>query len=306
MDVLSSILKVTRLEAIVCSTSMLKGPWGLDVAQTGEARFYRLIKGSCIVSLYNDQPVTMGEGDMVYIPHGDSHWIADSAASRRVTINEYVRSQTAGTPFFSGPEPETILAAGHFSYNEEGTHPFLKDLPPMIHIRGYGTLHHQFLQHTGYVIHTERDHEKPGSQMMLKSLAEMLFVSVIRTYIEQSAPETGFLAALNDSQISKALSIMHNDPAQDWTLQSLAKSVAMSRSVFAGRFKSLVGETPLSYLTNWRINRAKELLIAEKINVSDVAFKVGYQSEAAFNRVFKARTGKTPAMYRRIGLEGIA
>lgn len=92
---------------------------------------------------------------------------------------------------------------------------------------------------------------------------------------------------------------MHDTPEQDWTLESLAKSVAMSRSVFAGRFKKLVGETPLTYLTNWRINRAQELLISEKVSIEEVAFRVGYQSEPAFNRLFKTKTGRTPGVYRR-------
>lgn len=115
----------------------------------------------------------------------------------------------------------------------------------------------------------------------------------------QASPDRGFLAALNDTQISKALKLMHGLPDKDWTLESLAQSVAMSRSVFAGRFKKLNGETPLVYLTNWRISLAREILIQEKITIDEVASRVGYHSEAAFNRIFKAKTGKTPAVYRR-------
>jgi AraC-like DNA-binding protein len=299
MDALSSILEVIKLECIVCDKHLVKGPWGLDIVQQGTAQFWRLIKGHCMVGLYDNQVVRMDEGDIVFVPHGASHWIADSASSRRVTVDEYVKASAAGVPFFSESGEETLLVGGYFRFEEHQKHPFLRDLPPLIHITRFGTLHHQLLEHTAQIMHAELSVEKPGGHSMLRSLAEMLFVSIIRTYLEQSVAENGFLSALNDPQISKALKYMHDDPAQDWTLQSLAKSVAMSRSVFAGKFKQLVGETPLTYLTNWRINRAKELLVSEKSNVSEVAFNVGYQSEAAFNRVFKARTGKTPAMYRR-------
>lgn len=299
MDVLSSILEVIKLECIVCDKHVLKGPWGLDIVQQGTAQFWRLITGSCTVGLYDGQTIAMEQGDIIFVPHGASHWVADSTSSRRITIDEYVKAYTAGTPFFNESGEETILAAGYFRFEEQQEHPFLNDLPSMIHISRFEMKNHQLVEHTAQVMHSELDNERPGNRIMLRNLAEMLFVSVIRAYIEQAVPDKGFLAALNDSQISKALRFMHDDPAQDWTLQSLAKSVAMSRSVFAGRFKSLVGETPLSYLTNWRINKAKELLTSEKINISEVAYNVGYQSEAAFNRVFKARTGKTPALYRR-------
>lgn len=298
MDALSSILEVIKLEGIVCSKAVFKGSWGLEVVQEGTAQFWRSVKGSCLVGV-NDRTITLNEGDIVFIPHGADHWIADSLASRRITLREYVKARTAGTPLFNESGEETILVGGHFNLDEQQMHPFIKDLPSIIHITRYGTTHHQFLEHMSQLMFTELNDDKPGGHVMLKSLAEMIFVNVIRAYLEQSVHENSFMAALNDEQISKALKLMHDDPAQDWTLQSLAKSVAMSRSMFAGRFKSLVGETPLTYLTNWRINRAKEILASENINISEVAFNVGYQSEAAFNRIFKARTGKTPAIYRR-------
>lgn len=300
MDALSSILEATKLKGIICDKIFVTGPWGLEVVQDETAaQFWRLIRGTCIVSVYNGPAITMEEGDIVIIPHGASHWIADHESSRRVTPVELAKAALAGTPMFRGPGKETLLVGGHFSFDNHQMHPFLKDLPPVIRITQFGSQYQQLLEHTGGLMLSELSIEKPGNNVMRKSLAEIIFVTVIRAYLEQASPESGFLAALNDARISSALRLMHDTPAEDWTLESLARSVAMSRSVFANLFKKLVGETPLTYLTNWRINKAREILITEKISVDEVAARVGYQSEAAFNRIFKAHTGQTPAVYRR-------
>jgi AraC-like DNA-binding protein len=295
MDALSAILEVIKLEYIVCNKHEVKGSWALDIVQQGMAQFWRIINGRCMVGLHSGESVVLEEGDMVFVPHGASHWIGDSEQTRRISVEEYLRAEH----LISVPDGETVLVSGYFRFEELQMHPFIKALPPMIHISRFGSKHHQLLEHVSHTMHTELNNEKPGSKIMLRNLAEMLFITVIRAYLEQKVPENSFLAALTDTQISKALKLMHDEPERDWTLESLAKSVAMSRSVFAGRFKKLVGDTPLGYLTNWRINKAMSLLTTEKINVSEVAYNVGYQSEAAFNRIFKSKTGKTPAMYRK-------
>jgi AraC-like DNA-binding protein len=299
MDALSSILEVTKLKGVVCDKLFVSGPWGLEVVQNDTAQFWRLIKGSCIVGLFDGTSVNMEEGDIVVVPHGAAHWVGDQESSPRVLPAALANAYHSGTPLFNGPGKETLLVGGHFSFDRQQTHPFLKALPPMIRITQFGTQFEQLLGHAAGLMLSELNGENPGSNMMRRGLAEILFVTVIRAYLEQSPPENGFLAALNDPQISDALKLMHEFPATEWTLESLAKSVAMSRSVFAGRFKKLVGETPLTYLTNWRINRACDMLKTETISIDEVASKVGYQSLPAFNRIFKTITGETPAAYRR-------
>jgi transcriptional regulator GlxA family with amidase domain len=145
----------------------------------------------------------------------------------------------------------------------------------------------------------ELNNERPGSSVMLKCLSEIMFINIIRAYLEQAMPHSGFLSALKDPRISKALKLIQDSPQNDWTLESLASEIGMSRSVFFNRFKKLVHETPLSYLTNWRIRQAQKLLMTDNSNISQIAANVGYQSEAAFNRIFKSKTGQTPAVYRR-------
>lgn len=292
MDALSSILKASKLEAIVCSQNKLSGDWGLDVVPEGNAYFWRVSKGSCVLGLQGGEAVTMQTGDIAVIPHGARHWIANKATTPLITIPQYMQNRPPDSE-----DPDTIVAAGHFTFDEAQQHPFIKDLPPLLHITSYGIQNQQFLGHMGSLLSTELNLEKPGAQIMLKGLAEMLFVSVIRAYLEQQPANKGFMSALADPQISQALALMHNQPAQDWTAATLGKQVGMSRTLFFNRFKSLVGETPLTYLTNWRINRAKEMLSAGMDRV-DVAEQTGYQSAAAFNKIFKTKTGSTPVKYK--------
>ena len=299
MDALSTILEAIGLRSVVYSKFPLATPWGLDIVNDENSQFWRLVSGSCIVGSPDGRVIEMAEGDLVFVPHGSAHWIADSTTSLRMPSPEFVKARREGIPVFNNGDNRTILVAGHFEFDYQLLHPFLKDLPPVIHIRQYVTENQLLIKEVTQLMLEELNNERPGSGVMLKSLSEIMFVNIIRAYLEQAMPNSGFLSALNDPRISKGLKLMQDSPQNDWTLESLASEVGMSRSVFFNQFKKLVHETPLSYLTNWRIRQAQKLLITDNSNISEIAANVGYQSEAAFNRIFKSKTGQTPAVYRR-------
>jgi AraC-like DNA-binding protein len=299
VDALSTILEATKLESVVYKKLDVCAPWGLNIAQDNNSQYWRLIKGTCVLGLQSGQIIKMKEGDLVFIPHGSSHWIANKSTSRRIPATEYVKARDTGLHIFRSDGEQTTIIGGHFQFDEQPIHPFLKDLPAIIHITKFETEHQLLLRHCTQLILAELSNDRPGSKIILRGLAEVLFINIIRAYLEQVVPQTGFLSALIDSRIGNALTLMQDSPGNDWTIDTLAKSVGMSRAVFFTRFKRLVGETPTGYLTNWRIRKAKELLVADNCNISQVATDVGYQSAAAFNRIFKAKTGTTPAVYRR-------
>jgi AraC-like DNA-binding protein len=299
MDALSTILEVTGLRSVVYSKFPLAAPWGLDVVKDENSQFWRLVSGSCTIGAPDGRIIEMAEGDLVFVPHGSAHWIADKATSLRIPSPQFVKARREGTPVFNGGGDITTLIAGHFEFDYQTLHPFLKDLPSIIHIRQYTTENELLVKQVTQQMLEEINNERPGSNVMLKCLSEIMFISIIRAYLEQALPGSGFLSALNDPRISKALKLMQDSPQNNWTLESLASEIGMSRSVFFNQFKKLVHETPLSYLTNWRIRRAQKLLITDNSNISEIAANVGYQSEAAFNRIFKSKTGQTPAVYRR-------
>jgi len=299
MDALSTVLEVTRLRSVVYSKFPLAAPWGLDIVKDENSQFWRLVSGSCTIGSPDGHVIELMEGDLVFVPHGSAHWIADKSTSLRMPSPEFVKARRAGINVFNGGGDVTTLIAGHFEFDYQPLHPFLKDLPAIIHIRKYVTENLLLLKQVTQLMLEELNNEKPGSSIMLKNLSEIMFINIIRAYLEQAAPDNGFLSALSDPRISKALKLMQDSPQNDWTLESLASEIGMSRSVFFNRFKKLVHETPLSYLTNWRIRQAQKLLTTDNSNISEIAAKVGYQSESAFNRIFKSKTGQTPAVYRR-------
>jgi len=299
MDALSTILEATRLKSVVYSKFPLEAPWGLDIVQDENSQFWRLVSGSCTVGSPDGRIIEMAEGDLVFVPNGSAHWLGDKATSLRMPSPEFVKARRAGIPVFNSGGDVTTLIAGHFEFDYQPLHPFLKDLPPIIHIKQYVTENQLLLKQVAQLMLEELNDERPGSSVMLKNLSEIMFINIIRAYLEQDAPGSGFLSALNDPRISKALKLMQDSPQNNWTLESLASEVGMSRSVFFNQFKKLVHETPLSYLTNWRIRHAQKLLTTDNSNISQIAANVGYQSEAAFNRIFKTKTGQTPAVYRR-------
>ena len=299
MDALSTVLEATELRCIVYSKIDLAAPWGLDVVRDENSQFWRLVSGTCAIGSPDGSIIEMAEGDLVFVPNGSAHWIADSATSFRIPSPEFVKARRAGINIFNSNGDVTTMVGGHFEFDYQPLHPFLKDLPPVIHIKQFVTENQLLLKQVTQLMLEELTDERPGSQVMLRCLSEIMFVNIIRAYLEQAAPGSGFLSALNDPRISKALKLIQDLPGNDWTLESLASEVGMSRSVFFNQFKKFVHETPLSYLTNWRIRKAQKLLLTDSSNIAEIAINVGYQSEAAFNRIFKAKTGKTPAVYRR-------
>ena len=299
MDALSTVLEATRLRSVVYSKFPLAAPWGLDVIRDENSQFWRLVSGNCTVGSPDGRVIEMSEGDLVFVPHGSAHWIADKPTSLRMPSPEFVKARRAGTDVFKSGGAVTTLIAGHFEFDYQPLHPFLKDLPPIIHIRQYVTANQLLLRQVTQLMLEELNNEGPGSRVMLKCLSEIMFINIIRAYLDQAAPELGFLSALSDPRISKALKLIQDSPQNDWTLASLASEIGMSRSAFFNQFKKLVRETPMGYLTNWRIRQAQRLLLADNSNISEIAANVGYQSEPAFNRIFKSKTGQTPAVYRR-------
>ena len=298
MDVLSDILEKVKLSSVVYFKSDFSTPWGMDVPKSPFAQFHIVTRGQCLLRT-NDKQVQLFSGDIVVFPIGTSHWLADKESSERKKGQDIVAAILNGKSLFEGDYISTTLVCGHFEFDRNIEHPFIKELPEMIHIKDSDRKELSWLESISNLVIHEAGNETSGSNIILNKLGEVLFIHTLRAFIQKNSKKKGFLAAIQDERISKALKAIHTNPEKNWHLSSLAKIAGMSRTSFSNRFKNLIGETPLNYITNWRILQAKELLNETKKSVGEIAEKVGYQSEAAFNRVFKKRVTITPLKYRQ-------
>ena len=299
MDALSDVLDSLKLKGVVYQKTSLHAPWGIAIGQDRFSQFWRLLKGTCYLTVAGEPTIQMNEGDLILVPNGAAHTIQAYPDNACIPAPQFVQSRQSGQPMFQGDGAETLLLGGHFEFTSPIQHPFIVSLPKMIRIKGEQNEIRMWLQQAASFMSDELNAAKAGSELILGKLAEVVFILIIRAYIEEADLAQGFLRAFKDPRISTSLNSMHMAPDKEWTLELLAATAGMSRSLYCKEFKRLLGETPLAYLTDWRIIKAKEFLLQNKENVSEVAEKVGYLSEATFNRLFKSKVGETPAGYRR-------
>ncbi len=303
-DVLTTVMDAVRLRSRVFCRSELKAPWGMALKRSDYAHFHVIERGGAWLRIAGKEPVALAGGDLVVVPHGTGHTLADSLVTKARPLADMAghRASEGGCVVMrgGGAGAETQLVCGSFRFERRDAHPLLELLPPLIHLRPAETPAADWLEATLRFLAWETRESKPGTETIVSRLTDVLFVQVLRAWIE-TAPEGrgGWLGALRDRQIGSALAHLHRSPERDWTNASLAEAVGMSRSRFAARFTALVGEPPLAYLSRWRLETAAGLLQAGAPGLAEVASRVGYESEAAFSKAFRRRFGVPPGAYRR-------
>lgn len=303
VDVLSDILRAFSLRGTLYFRTDFTGDWAVSVPpQTHVSRFHVGLRGGCWVTAQGSAPVRLEAGDLVVVPHGAAHILSSDEFPKAPTPLPEALAQAGyapGTgPFALGEGgPACNLVCGYFDFDKDVLHPLMQALPSVLHIEGTQSRNFGWLDDAMRFIGVETRDDAPGWQALSHRLAEIIFIQTVRAYM-QDAAELPPYAGITDPQIGRALELMHGDVVTPWTVEELARRCGMSRSVFAERFSKLVGQSPLSYLTAWRIQRAKEQLQETEDSVATIAQSVGYSSEAAFSRAFKRLVGDGPARYR--------
>ncbi len=311
MDVLADVLQSVRLRSQVYGRMELTAPWGmrLDQGPLAHPIFYVVSRGTCWLELdAADRPVPLAGGDFVFLPRGGPLTLRDHPSSPArdfadvlADMGKTVSDCTATAPVlrYGGGGAPVSLVSGCFTFEDGGVNPLVESLPPLIHVKGDQGAPVHWLESTLQFLSVEAGSPLPGTETIRGRLADILFVQAIRVHIAaESDRPSGWLRALTDPQIGKALRLIHEHPSAPWTVDSLADRVSMSRSAFADRFRSLVGVPPLGYLTRWRIHKGASMLHHGEMTVAAVARAVGYETEGSFGKVFKRYTGTTPGDYR--------
>ncbi|HEY4078243.1 MAG TPA: AraC family transcriptional regulator [Rhizomicrobium sp.] len=317
VDTLSDVLQAVRLRGAVFFDVEASAPW---VAETPAAKivapevmpdaefvieYHVVTSGSCWASVigHDIAPVHLMAGDVVAFPQGDAHVMSSAPGMRgEPDMGPFRFRDSAQLPLLmnldGGGEERTHLVCGFLGCDSRPFNPLLESLPRILHVRiadrgGWLNTFTQFAV-------MEANEKRAGGNSILSKLGELMFLDLVRRYIETLPDESsGWLAGLKDGHVGRALNLMHAQPNRDWTLDGLSREVGLSRSSFAERFAAMIGIPPMQYLQRWRLQAAASRLSESAASMAVIATEAGYESEAAFSRAFKKAVGMPPAEWRK-------
>lgn len=314
-DVLSDVLRAVRLTGAVYFDFELTSPWVAAAPPSSELvskvipgaqrliMYHLIARGACWGHALGDEPMRLREGDFIVFPQGDPHVLSSAPGmTTEPDMTQYTKTSTPLPLVFErgggGPDRARVIC-GFLGCDERPYNPLLTALPSVIHLPAAGSHATGWLTTLVHIAVSETGGARPGGENVLARLSELMFVEMVRRYIETLPPaHSGWLTGLRDPMVGQALAAMHGNATESWTVERLARLVGASRSAFAERFTDMVGQPPMQYLALWRMQLASRLL-TDGQSVAAAADAVGYESEAAFSRAFKKLVGQAPAAWRK-------
>lgn len=309
MDPLGQALHFLRLSGALYCRSELTAPFGVELpAFPGSLMFHIVTSGRCRLEVGDEEPLLLQPGDLALVPHGRGHLLRSAPRVPCKGLFDLEREQLSScyeVLRHGGGGEETAMVCGAVDFDHPAARQLINALPEVVHVDAWNSSEAEWLQSTLRFMAAEARQLKPGGETIITRLCDILVVQAIRSWLaEAPAAQTGWLGALQDEQVGRAIAHVHRDPEHAWTVASLAAEASMSRSAFSTRFTELVGETPMRYVTRWRMHVARSWLREGDLSMVDVALRLGYGSEAAFGRAFKRTMGLSPGAARRSDVEG--
>lgn len=317
-DILSDVLHTVKLSGAVFFDVSASSPWVAEAPPMSsiaprimpEAQhvmeYHVITSGFCWATLLDsaEAPVRLTPGSVIMFPQGDQH-VLSSEPNMRTSPNMSIfeRATVEAPPFYlrqlgDGPD-DTRMTCGFIGCDTLPFNPIIQTLPRMIHIPDGYNRADGWLRELINTIMKETRRRRVGMQSVLAKLSELLFIEVVRCHAESLPAEArGWLAALADARIGRAIKALHRDPKRSWTLDILAREVGVSRTVLVNCFSEHLGMAPMTYLSKWRMQLAARMLADGNATIAQIAEEVGYESEAAFSRSFKRSTGVSPGAWR--------
>lgn len=310
-DPLGEALHHLRMRGVFYSRCEFTAPWGMDLPAIADSlMFHVVINGSCWLEVGEAEPLRLQPGDLALVPHGAGHLLRSDPGVLTPGLFDLPRDAMSERyeviRVNGGGEPARLLC-GTVYFDHPAARQLTALLPPVILVQGWRSAESEWIASTLRLMAIEARSPRPGGEEVITRLADILVIQAIRVWLEQeSTAASGWLSALRDPQVGHALAMIHREPAREWRVETLASSVAMSRSAFAERFSRLVGEAPMQYVTRWRMYLAMDALRDDRATVAEIALRLGYGSEAAFSRAFKRFAGVPPGVARGGGSGALA
>jgi AraC-like DNA-binding protein len=319
-DALSQTLDVVRMTGAIFINARFTAPWCYRSPSASSAArilepsaervviFHFITEGECFVEMPDGSVTHLHAGDVVVFPSGDPHRMGSqpglSAAAPTAPLEE-ILARRPNRLAYGGGGAVTRVVCGYMACDERLGRMLLGGLPSLLQVNVRGSSCGGWLESSlNYALQEVRS-PRPGGNAVLSKLAEVLFIEVLRSFMQKGQnPQRGWLAGVGDRIVGAALKAMHAAPARPWTLDELAHHIGSSRSVLAERFLELVGTTPIQYLTQWRMLLAASLLSRSRAPLAAIAEQVGYQTDTAFSRAFRREYGAPPDKWRRGRIDG--
>jgi AraC-like DNA-binding protein len=304
MDVLADIFETIQLRGAFYFRTDFSPPWGTTVPHLGRvARFHHVVQGRCWIKVVDAEPIELSPGDFVLVPNGQSHVLShmptvDAPPLETVLEAAGYQGEILLAVGAGDPAAATQLVCGHLTFGDGADHAILRALPSLVRIGNAERERRPWFDQVLRLLVAQVFSGHPGSIAVVTRLSEIVFIEALR-FAGDEAPELRrLMEAFADARIGRAIALIHREPARPWTVDSLAQEVGMSRTRFAEQFREMIGTSPVSYLTEWRLQRAIAALSTGRQPVSEIARECGYSSPAAFTRAFNERFGRTPKAYR--------
>ena len=302
MDPLADVLDLSHVRGALLGSVRAEAPWGLALPSSHGASFHAITSGTAWLRVSDQAPIHLMPGDLALLPSGAAHRLSSEPDGECRPFDHVVREQLMtpeGDLPLDGPDATTTFVCTGYEYDDDVAQPLLALLPPVLHtpadpVNGGATA--ALVQ----LLAGEVGLRDPGARAAADRLIDLLLIGVLRAWATANGDRrASWLSALRDPTIARALAALHERPAEPWTLAALAAEVNVSRATLARRFRELVGEPPLGYLTRWRLDLAARRLKDTDESIDAIARAVGYSSEYAFNRAFRRHRGVPPGRFRR-------
>lgn len=304
-DPLGELLHFLHLDGVFYTQSAFSSPWGLALPALPECLMFHVVtSGRCWLHVEGESMRELTVGDFVLLPHGEGHQLLSnpqqSATPLFDTKREQISPRYERLRFGGGYDPQTTMVCGAVSFKHPVAKKLVMMLPKLLCIDVANTANMEWFQSMLGFMASEVEAMQPGGETIVTRLSDILVVQALRYWLsENPLGQRGWLYALQDNKVGAAIIAIQRKPDFDWTVERLAQEVAMSRSAFAARFKRLVGEPPMQFLAEWRMQIAVGWLSEERLSIAQLADRLGYKSEAAFSRAFKRFNGCSPSEIKR-------
>jgi AraC-like DNA-binding protein len=295
VDPLAEVITLLRPRAVYSKVISGAGAWAVRYSAFGQPSFCTMLEGECVLAVEGQPPLTLVAGDFLLMPATPGFTMSGVAPAAPIFIDPKAGPGPEGEIRHGHPEgpPDVRMLGGYFAFDSPDAALLVSLLPAVLHVRGIGRLP-LLVQ----LVREESTAQRPGRELVLVRLIEVLLIEALRGAPTEGAPP-GLLRALADTRLAAAMRYIHGEPARAWTVLELAKKAALSRSAFFERFSRAVGLPPMEYLLAWRMAIAKDLLSRGGIAMAEVAERVGYSSASTFSTAFSRHVGQAPGRYAR-------